>query len=106
MRGPKVGSQNSSNSQRLREIGHEQGRRAYLIDGTQDIDRAWFKQDDRVLVTAGASAPESVVQGTIDWLIKNFDASLREETVRTEKVLFPLPKPLRKIASPAAASSD
>ncbi|MFK7736591.1 MAG: 4-hydroxy-3-methylbut-2-enyl diphosphate reductase [Pirellulaceae bacterium] len=93
-----LGSQNSSNSQRLRELGKEQGRTSYLIDGKQDIRPEWFKPDDRVLVTAGASAPESVVSSTIDWLVEQFGATVREETVRTEEVHFPLPKPLREFA--------
>ena len=93
-----LGSQNSSNSQRLRELGAEQGKRAYLIDGEQDLDVQWFRPDDRILVTAGASAPESVVQSTIAWLVDKFGATLREETVRREDVHFPLPKPLRKLA--------
>lgn len=93
-----LGSQNSSNSQRLRELGAEQGKRAYLVDGAQDLDPAWFRPDDRILVTAGASAPESVVQSTIAWLVDKFGATVREETVRREDVHFPLPKPLRKLA--------
>lgn len=93
-----LGSQNSSNSQRLRELGAEQGKRAYLIDGEQDLDVQWFRPDDRILVTAGASAPESVVQSTIAWLVDKFGATVREETVRREDVHFPLPKPLRKLA--------
>ncbi|MCA9181700.1 MAG: 4-hydroxy-3-methylbut-2-enyl diphosphate reductase, partial [Planctomycetales bacterium] len=92
-----LGSQNSSNSQRLRELGAEQGKRAYLIDGIEDLRAEWFHSADRILVTAGASAPESVVQATIDWLVDKFDATLREETVRKEEVHFPLPKPLREI---------
>ncbi|MCC7334994.1 MAG: 4-hydroxy-3-methylbut-2-enyl diphosphate reductase [Pirellulaceae bacterium] len=92
-----LGSQNSSNSQRLRELGAEQGKRAYLIDGIEDLRAEWFHSADRVLVTAGASAPESVVQSTIDWLVEKFGATLREETVRKEEVHFPLPKPLREI---------
>ncbi len=93
-----LGSQNSSNSQRLRELGTEQGKRAYLIDGTHDIQPEWFHQEDRVLVTAGASAPELVVQATVDWLVENFDAAVRVETVRKEEVYFPLPKTLRAFA--------
>ena len=93
-----LGSQNSSNSQRLRELGAEQGKRAYLIDGVEDLSADWFHPEDRILVTAGASAPESVVQATIDWLVEKFGATLREETVRKEEVHFPLPKPLRDLA--------
>ncbi len=92
-----LGSQNSSNSQRLRELGTEFGIRAYLIDGTQDIRDDWFTPDDRVLVTAGASAPESVVQSTLQWLCEHYDATVREEEVRKEEVHFPLPKTLREI---------
>ncbi len=93
-----LGSQNSSNSQRLRELGAEQGKRAYLVDGIQDIRPEWFNASDRILVTAGASAPESVVQSTVGWLIENFGATVREETVRREEVHFPLPKLLRDLA--------
>lgn len=93
-----LGSQNSSNSQRLRELGSERCRQAHLIDDIEDIDPDWFSRDDKVLITAGASAPESVVQATIDWLVSRFGAQVREEAVRTEEVYFPLPKPLREIA--------
>ncbi len=93
-----LGSQNSSNSQRLRELGSEQGKRAFLVDGIEDMKIEWFQPNDRVLVTAGASAPELVVQSTIGWLIENFGATVREETVRKEEVHFPLPKTLRDLA--------
>jgi 4-hydroxy-3-methylbut-2-enyl diphosphate reductase len=93
-----LGSQNSSNSQRLRELGVEQGRRAHLIDGCEDIDPAWFDGSERVMVTAGASAPESVVQATVDWLVERYGASVRLETVKKEDVYFPLPKVLREFA--------
>lgn len=96
-----LGSQNSSNSQRLRELGRETGKAAYLIDGAQDIDPAWFKGDETVLITAGASAPESVVQETINWLVQRFDATLAERVIREEEVHFPLPKPLRTLPTPA-----
>lgn len=92
-----LGSQNSSNSQRLRELGKEQGKRAYLIDGAEDIDPSWFNQEDRVLVTAGASAPESVVQATLDWLVDRYGANVKLETVKKEEVHFPLPKALRNL---------
>ena len=61
---------------------------------------------DKILVTAGASAPESVVGSTVDWLIERFGATVREETVRTEQVHFPLPKPLRKLAKAAESTSS
>ena len=90
-----LGSQNSSNSQRLRELARETGKAAYLIDGPQDIDPAWFRGDETVLITAGASAPESVVMETVDWLAERFGAAVREHVIRQEEVHFPLPKPLR-----------
>lgn len=94
-----LGSQNSSNSQRLSELGKERGKPAYLIDGVEDIDPSWFGSEDRVLITAGASAPESIVNATVNWLVEKYDAQVREEAVRTEEVYFPLPKPLRGLAS-------
>jgi 4-hydroxy-3-methylbut-2-en-1-yl diphosphate reductase len=93
-----LGSQNSSNSQRLRELGLEYGKPSYLVDGPNDLQPEWFRNDQNVFVTAGASAPESVVQSTIQWLKDRFGAELREEVVRREEVHFPLPKTLREIA--------
>lgn len=93
-----LGSQNSSNSQRLRELAAESGRPAYLVDGPEDLNAADFHRDMTVLITAGASAPESVVQATIDWLDKLFGVEVSLATVREEKVLFPLPTALRPYA--------
>ncbi len=92
-----LGSQNSSNSQRLRELGREQGKQAYLIDGPADLDPNWFQAANRVLVTAGASAPESVVQETVAWLVARFGGTVRQEVIREEEVHFPLPKALRQL---------
>jgi 4-hydroxy-3-methylbut-2-enyl diphosphate reductase len=101
-----LGSQNSSNSQRLRELAAEIGKPAYLIDGPQDLSEEWFSQNDRVLVTAGASAPETVVQSTIQYLKERFNATVSEQTIREEVVVFPLPKKLRQPpASPAILNS-
>ena len=99
-----LGSQNSSNSQRLRELGGDAGRPSHLIDGPQDLDPNWFRETDSVFITAGASAPESVVQSTIDWLKVRYNATMREEEIRKEEVHFPLPKVLRAIAKEANAS--
>lgn len=93
-----LGSQNSSNSQRLRELAAERGNRAYLIDGVQDLDVQWFSGVNSVLVTAGASAPEKVVQEVIDWLVERYQAQVEVRTTREEAVHFPLPKVLRAIA--------
>lgn len=92
-----LGSQNSSNSQRLRELAEEKGRRAVLVDGPQDLNVNDFRKGEIVLITAGASAPESVVQETIGWLKANFDATVEEEVIRKEEVHFPLPKALRSL---------
>lgn len=90
-----LGSQNSSNSQRLRELAAENGKPAFLVDGPQDLDVNDFYQDQTVLITAGASAPESVVEETVSWLVDRFGASVETASIREESVRFPLPKPLR-----------
>ncbi len=92
-----LGSQNSSNSQRLRELAANEGKRAFLVDGPQDLNVDEFRSDDHVLITAGASAPESVVAETVDWLVEKFQASVENRSIRDESVHFPLPKPLRAL---------
>lgn len=92
-----LGSQNSSNSQRLKEIAIEHGIAAYLIDGAKYIDLSWFRGDETVLVTAGASAPESVVQECIELLKDKFAATVEARTIREEEVHFPLPRELRGV---------
>lgn len=94
-----LGSQNSSNSQRLKELAAEAGTKSFLVDGPQDLSLSEFSPDDTVLITAGASAPESVVQSTVDWLVQNFEATVEVREVREENVHFPLPKPLRAFAA-------
>ena len=97
-----LGSQNSSNSQRLAELSQENGVPAYLIDGAADIRLDWFSGDETVLVTAGASAPELVVEDCIEFLRKQFGATVEARTVREEEVYFPLPRELRVLAGAAA----
>ena len=92
-----LGSQNSSNSQRLRELAMEKGINAYLIDGPADIDVGWFEPENTVLITAGASAPETVVQQCIDLLVDRFDAKVESRVIRNEEVHFPLPRVLRAL---------
>jgi 4-hydroxy-3-methylbut-2-enyl diphosphate reductase len=94
-----LGSQNSSNSQRLRELAEEKGHVAFLVDGPQDLDANRFNADDVVLITAGASAPEEVVSSTIQWLKDRFGATVEEKEVRKEEVYFPLPKALRNLVA-------
>jgi 4-hydroxy-3-methylbut-2-en-1-yl diphosphate reductase len=90
-----LGSQNSSNSRRLMEIGETCGKPAYLVDGLSELQPDWFYDDQTVAITAGASAPEEVVQECVDYLIERFGASVREVTFRRESVSFPLPRELR-----------
>jgi 4-hydroxy-3-methylbut-2-enyl diphosphate reductase len=92
-----LGSQNSSNSQRLKELAKDRGIAAYLIDGVADLQLEWFSPDDVVLVTAGASAPESVVQECVDFLKNQYDAVVEVRTLREEQVHFQLPKELRAV---------
>ena len=99
-----LGSQNSSNSQRLAELAKEQGVHAHLIDGADEIDPSWFDNVENVAITAGASAPEQVVQDCVEWLRKRFEKSpsgisIEEKTVRDEDVFFPLPKEIRSAAA-------
>ena len=96
-----LGSQNSYNSQRLAELARDNGIPAHLIDGANEIDPAWFQGNETVVITAGASAPESVVQDCVRWLEQRYHASVEERTIRAEDVYFPLPKELRAAASAA-----
>ena len=93
-----LGSQNSSNSQRLAELAAVRGIPTHLIDGPEDIDLAWFEDLETVLITAGASAPEVVVQQCVDLLRGKFSATVEFKSVREEDVAFPLPKALRVAA--------
>ena len=92
-----LGSQNSSNSQRLRELAEEFGTHSHLIDGVADIKLEWMQDVETVLVTAGASAPEVVVNECIQWLVKNYNATVEPVVIREENVSFPLPKKLRQL---------
>jgi 4-hydroxy-3-methylbut-2-enyl diphosphate reductase len=94
-----LGSQNSSNSQRLKEIATEMGKPSYLIDGVAEIDLRWFDNCRTVLITAGASAPETVVQECVDFLVDRFGADVEPVTIRQENVYFQLPRELRVLQS-------
>ena len=90
-----VGSPNSSNSNRLRELAERMGTPAYLIDGAEDLQRGWFDQAARIGITAGASAPEVLVRGVIEQL-KAWGATGAEELDgREENITFSMPKELR-----------
>ncbi len=90
-----VGSPNSSNSNRLRELAQRMGAEAHLLDGAQDIDPAWLQGKQRIGVTAGASAPEVLVQEVIDGLRSHGAEAPVEVAGRPENVTFSLPKELR-----------
>ena len=98
-----LGSQNSSNSRRLAEIAETIGTRAHLIDGASEIDPAWLEGVETVLITAGASAPEDVVQECVAYLQNRYGAAFSEEVIRDEDVYFPLPRTLRQLLPSRAA---
>lgn len=99
-----LGSQNSSNSQRLKELARERNVLSQLIDGAQDIRDEWFEGVDTVLITAGASAPESVVQECVDYLRERFGATVESRTIREEEVHFQLPIELRRKVAQVSGS--
>jgi len=90
-----LGSKNSSNSNRLREIAEKNKKPAYLIDGVTDIDSAWLKGLDSIGVTAGASAPEILVQEVVSYLLDNGAKEVVEVSGANESVYFPVPNTLR-----------
>ena len=90
-----LGSQNSSNSRRLMELGASHGAKAFLIDGIHELPDDALSVDDTVLISAGASAPEVVVQECVDSLVEKYGAEVESIIVREEHVSFPLPKELR-----------
>jgi 4-hydroxy-3-methylbut-2-enyl diphosphate reductase len=92
-----VGSPNSSNSNRLRELAEKQGVPAYLIDGADDIRREWIEGASRVGVTAGASAPETLVQGVVRRLQDWGAVGAVEGQGKAEDITFSLPKDLRDV---------
>jgi 4-hydroxy-3-methylbut-2-enyl diphosphate reductase len=93
-----VGSRTSSNSNRLRELADRAGMPGYLIDGPDDLRREWFEGKQAVGVTAGASAPELLVQQVVDKL-RSWGGEAPHETIgREEKVFFTLPRELRRSA--------
>jgi len=90
-----VGSPNSSNSNRLRELAERMGSAAYLLDGAADIDPAWLRGKTRIGVTAGASAPEVLVREVLDGLRELGTSVPVELAGRPENITFSLPRELR-----------
>jgi len=92
-----VGSQSSSNSNRLREIATTRGVPGYLVDGADDLKREWFEGKRAAGVTAGASAPESLVQQVVERLREWGGHEAVEIVGRQEHVVFGLPQALRQV---------
>lgn len=90
-----VGSPNSSNSNRLRELSERMGTPAYLIDGAENLNPQWFEGVERVGITAGASAPEVLVHGVVQRLQEWGATAVEELQGRPEHVTFSIPKELR-----------
>ena len=90
-----VGSKSSSNSNRLRELADRAGVPGYLVDGAEDLRREWFSDLATVGVTAGASAPEQLVQQVVERLREWGGAPPAESYGKPEHVVFALPRALR-----------
>ncbi len=94
-----VGSQNSSNSTRLMEISQKKGVPAYLIDNASEIQQEWLDGKSNIGVTAGASAPEILVEKVIDKIRRHTDANVVDAPGIKEQVVFSLPRELAKESS-------
>lgn len=91
-----VGSANSSNSNRLRELGESMGIRSFLIDGPDDIDLKWFENAERVGISSGASAPEHLVKAVVERIKENFSVSdVRNSITMEENIKFSIPAELQ-----------
>ena len=100
-----VGSQNSSNSKRLVEVSRERGVPAHLVDDASEIEEQWLAGADVVGLTSGASAPEELVEGVVDWFRQRGTTQVETVTVVDEDVEFLLPSVLtREIERQGAAS--
>jgi 4-hydroxy-3-methylbut-2-en-1-yl diphosphate reductase len=90
-----VGSTNSSNSNRLKELAENKGISSYLIDNETEMVKSWFDNKKKIGISAGASAPEVLVQDVIKKLEDWFGATLNEDSGPKEQIVFQLPKELR-----------
>jgi 4-hydroxy-3-methylbut-2-en-1-yl diphosphate reductase len=93
-----IGSKNSSNSQRLVERAHEAGKPAFLIDDASELQTEWFDGKEAVLVTAGASAPEHLVEQLVARLRRDYGGIVETRTLLEEGISFELPKSVRSLA--------
>jgi 4-hydroxy-3-methylbut-2-enyl diphosphate reductase len=102
-----VGSQNSSNSQRLREVAVDAGARAgYLVDFAHEIHDEWVAEAGTVGVTSGASVPDDLVMEVLDWLAERDFTNVTEVTTAQEKLVFSLPQELKRDMRAAANPRD
>jgi len=97
-----IGSRNSSNSNRLVDVARSHGVTGYLLDEPSEMDPAWFEGVATVGLTAGASAPEDLVQATLNHLRERYHATVESFVFKEEQVYFPVPKSLFE----SAASSE
>jgi 4-hydroxy-3-methylbut-2-enyl diphosphate reductase len=93
-----IGSRNSSNSLRLVETARAAGKQAHLIDDETELDTSWFTGMETVLVTAGASAPEHLVNGLVERLQRQFGGTVETRTLVEENLSFDLPKSAKSLA--------
>lgn len=89
-----IGGRNSSNSNRLRDLGLEKNIKSYLIDDLSNIKEEWFLNTQKIGITAGASAPEFLVRQLVDFLENKFNTKIEELNGIREEVIFKLPKHL------------
>jgi 4-hydroxy-3-methylbut-2-enyl diphosphate reductase len=100
-----VGSRNSSNSVRLTEISELGGTKAYLLDDVTELEPTWFEGVDSVLITAGASAPENLVQEIVEHLRDTYSATVESSSGTKEDMVFSLPVSLRVLKNEKAGSA-
>ncbi len=98
------GSKNSSNSIRLTEVAKEFGRPTYLVDDVAEVDENWFRGDETVLITAGASAPDDLVTDCVAYLTGKFGGTVEQLAVREEHVEFVLPPEVRLLPGSAPSA--
>jgi 4-hydroxy-3-methylbut-2-en-1-yl diphosphate reductase len=99
-----VGSRNSSNSVRLVEVALATGARAaYLVDYAREIDPAWLRDVQTAGVTSGASVPEVLVRGVLDFLAERGFSEVQEITTAEEKLVFSLPRELKRSTPSSSA---
>jgi 4-hydroxy-3-methylbut-2-enyl diphosphate reductase len=94
-----VGAKNSSNSNRLREIGEEAGTPSYLIADGSELDPTWFRNAETVGITAGASAPEVIVEEIMGAFAERYELHVETVSAAEENEFFPLPRSLRPDAA-------